>query len=99
MAEVIALRIEPGLLNKIDKLSKEGSSDRSTVIRQLILNGYNELLKEKAAKLYLESKITISEAAGLSGFTILEMEHYLVDKGFKSEYSIEDLEKEIALLG
>ncbi|MBI4017244.1 MAG: UPF0175 family protein [Candidatus Aenigmarchaeota archaeon] len=49
-------------------------------------------------KLYAEGKITFSEAAHHSGLTLFDMEHYLVDKGFKSEYSIEDLENELALL-
>ncbi len=38
------------------------------------------------------------EAAHQTGLTIWEMEKYLVEKGFKSSYSIEDLKK-IKMLG
>lgn len=55
-------------------------------------------LKEKAAEVYLEGKITLSEAARESNLTIWEIEKYLIEKGFKSEYSLEDLEKEVDLL-
>jgi len=56
------------------------------------------MIKEKAAEAYKEGKITISEAAQQASLTIWEMEEYLVDKGYKSDYSIDDLEKEILLL-
>ena len=51
-----------------------------------------------AAQQYIEGKITLSEAARLSNLTIWEMESYLVERGFKSEYSIEDLEREMKAL-
>src|SRR3989338_699014 len=56
------------------------------------------MIKEKAAEAYKEGKITISEAAQQASLTIWEMEEYLVDKGYKSDYSIDDLEKEILLM-
>ena len=98
MPDVVAIRMEWEFLKKIDSLSKEESEDRSTIIRKLIRTGYRELLKEKSARRYIQGKITLSEAAHTAELTILEMEHYLVDQGFKSEYSIEDLERELATL-
>jgi predicted HTH domain antitoxin len=47
---------------------------------------------------YTKGNITLSEAAEQAGLTIWEMERYLIENGFKSSYSIEDLEKEIKLL-
>ena len=63
-----------------------------------IKTGYNEMLKENSAMLYKSGKITLSEAARRAGLTLWEMEHYLVDSGFKSDYSIEDLQREMELL-
>ena len=54
---------------------------------------------KKAAQEYIQGKITISEAAHKAEITILEMEQYLVEEGYKSSYSIYDLDKEIRLLG
>jgi len=98
MPDVIAIRIEGDFLKKIDELSKQESEDRSTIIRKLVRTGYKELLKEKSAKSYIEGKITLSEAAHTASLTLFEMEQYLVEKGFKSDYSIEDLERELDLL-
>ncbi len=98
MNGAIAVRVKAELLEKIDELSREDSEDRSTMIRKLIVSGYKELLKEKASKLYMEGRITLSEAANRAGLTLMEMEHYLVDRGFKSQYSIDDLEREMSLL-
>ncbi len=56
------------------------------------------MFKKKAADEYLKGKITLSEAANRAELTIWEMEKYLVDNGYKSSYSIEDLEKELKSL-
>lgn len=55
-------------------------------------------LAKKAAEDYLKGKVTLSEAARKAELTLWEMEKYLVDNGFKSCYSVEDLEKELRLL-
>ena len=98
MAEVVAIRMEENFLSRIDQIGKEESADRSTVIRKLIQTGYKEMLKDNSALLYKAGKITLSEAARRAGLTLWDMEHYLVDSGFKSDYSLEDLQREMALL-
>ncbi len=98
MKDVIALRIGIELLREIDKLSKKMAVDRSTIVRELLIKGLKEFLKENAAQQYIERRITLSEAARLANLTIWEMECYLVERGFKSEYSIEDLEREMKVL-
>jgi len=57
-----------------------------------------KITKEKAAEAYMQEKITLSEAAKTANLTIWEMQKYLIDKGFKSDYSIDDLEKELESL-
>lgn len=54
--------------------------------------------QKRAAEEHLKGDITISEAAHRAGLTAWEMERYLVDHGFRSGYSREDLEKEMNLL-
>ncbi len=56
------------------------------------------MLKERAAEKYKEGKITFSEAAHRAGLSYWDLEQYLVSKGFKSEYSLDDLEEEVNLL-
>lgn len=98
MAEAIGIRIEGHFLKKIDKLGKEKGTGRSTIIRELIRLGYRDFIMEKVAQSYREGKITLSGAAKIAEVTLWEMEKYLVEKGFKSSYSLEDLESELKTL-
>ena len=99
MAEAIGIRLDKEFLKKIEKLGKEEVLDRSSTIRKLVHLGYKNLIKKKAAQDYIQGKITISEAAHKAEITIWEMKQYLVEEGYKSSYSIEDLDKEMKLLG
>ena len=98
MAEAIGIRMDDEFLRKIDRLTKEESEDRSTLIRKLSLIGYREFMKEKSARQYMEGKITISEAAQRASLTIFDMEKNLIEKGFVSRFALEDLERELKLL-
>ncbi len=98
MRQAIGIRLPKDVLRQIEELSKEELEDRSTVIRKLVMIGYRDLMQRKAAEDYVKGSITLSEAAHKSGLTLWEMEKYLVEQGFKSSYSIEDLERETKLL-
>ena len=98
MGEAIGIRLEEDFLKKIEIVSKEEVSDRSSVIRKLLHIGYKNFIISKAADKYREGKFTLSEAANQAEITLWEMETYLVEHGFKSEYSQEDLNEELSLL-
>jgi metal-responsive CopG/Arc/MetJ family transcriptional regulator len=98
MRQAIGIRLPKEVLRQIEKLSKEEMEDRSTVIRKLVLIGYRNFVKRKAAEEYIKGNITLSEAGHRAGLTIWEMEKYLVEQGFKSSYSVEDLQKEMKIL-
>ncbi len=96
--EPIGIRLERDMLKKIQKLEKKESLDRSTILRKLILIGYKYLVKKQAAEDYIKSKITLSEAAHRAEVTLWEMEQFLIEEGFKSSYSVEDLQNELKML-
>ena len=98
MSEIVAIRMDADLLGKVEKLGAEEMVDRSTLLRDLIRTGYREKIKMRAAQGYKEGKITFSEAAYRAGLTLWDMQHYLIDLGFRSEYSLDDLQKEMRLL-
>lgn len=98
MAEAIGIRLDDEILRKVDIVSKEEYSDRSTVIRKLLVLGLSEITKRKAAQSYREGRITLSEAAHTARLTLWDFQHYLVDAGFVSSYSIEDINEELELL-
>jgi predicted HTH domain antitoxin len=94
----VGVRLPKRVLEYIDKEAERQSVDRSVIIRRLVEIGAAELEKEKSAKLYMEGKISISGAAEIARLTIPEMVDYLVCKGFRSEYSVEDFRRGEALL-
>jgi len=98
MRQAIGIRLPKEVLKQVEKLSEEELEDRSTIIRRLVVIGYNDFMRKKAAEEYIKGNITLSEAAHKSGLTIWEMEKYLIEQGFKSSYSIEDFKKEVKIL-
>jgi len=98
MEQPIGIRLPKELLRNIDMLSKKEMEDRSTVIRKLVMLGYKDFMQRKVAEDYMRERITFSEAAQQAGLTLWEMEKYLVERGVKSSYSVEDLEREIRVL-
>lgn len=98
MEQPIGIRLPKELLRNIEKLSKKEMEDRSTVIRKLVMLGFKDFVLKKAAEEYIQGNITFSEAANEANATLWEFEKYLVEHGFKSNYSIEDLEREMKLL-
>jgi predicted HTH domain antitoxin len=86
----IGVRLSKKVLDYIDREAEIESVDRSVIIRRLVERGAAELEKEKAAKLYMEGKVSISGAAEMTKLTIPEMVDYLVGKGYRSEYSMDD---------
>ena len=65
------------------------------IVKDVTLSSNSE---EKTAQDYMNGLVTLSEAADQAGITLWEMESFLIQQGFKSEYSIEDLDKEMGLL-
>ncbi|MBI5389376.1 UPF0175 family protein [Candidatus Woesearchaeota archaeon] len=72
--------------------------DRSSTLRKLIVLGYKEHMKKKAAEDYRGGRITLTQAASIAELTVWDMEHYLVEHGFKTGYSLDDLRTETAML-
>lgn len=98
MPKSVGIRMDEELLKKLDEMSDEEGLDRSTLMRRLLKKGYKMIKKEKSADKYKKGQITLSKAAEEAGTTIWEMEKFLIESGYKSEYSIKDLEQEISNL-
>lgn len=94
MPKSVGIRMDEDLIKKLDRLASQENLDRSTIVRKLLKEGYGDYLKKRAAERYKKGRITISKAAEVAGITVWEMEKFLVEEGYKSSYSIEDLKKE-----
>lgn len=90
----IGIPVPDDLLEKLDRLSDELGLDRSTVIRRLIEIGYDKFMLDEAADRYRRGDLTMTEVADLAECTLWELERYLVQEGYVSDYSIADLARE-----
>jgi len=86
------------VLKYVEEQDRRENVDRSVMIRRFMEKGIEEFRKEKAAALYVEGKTSISGAAEIARLTIPEMVQFLVDKGYRSKYSLEDFRKGVKLL-
>ena len=98
MTQPLGIRLPKEILEKINQISAKEMEDRNTIIKKLIILGYADFMKKKYTQEYLAGSLTLSQAADCAGLTIWEMEKHLVENGFKSSYSTEDLEKELKSL-
>ena len=96
MPSAIGIRLDNDLLKKVGNIARAEDEDRSTVIRKLLMRGYRDWIKAKAAEAYIHGDTTMSEAAHRAGLSVWDMARYLVERGFKSSYSVEDLMTEAA---
>ena len=94
-SKAIGIRLENNFLERVEALIKEEHFDRSTIMRVLLEEGYASYIMKKAAEEYISGKTTISKAAEKARATVWEFEQFLVSRGFKSQYSTEDLKEEI----
>ncbi len=91
-------RIEPEILEMVDKVSEERKIDRTSAIKILVSAGWKELNEEKALRLYREGKISVDKAAKMAGITVSEMMDKIVAHGMKSDESVEEYREGVKIL-
>ncbi len=99
MSELIAVgvRLDKNLLFDLNKIAKSEHLDRTTIIRKLLFKAVYEYKVQQAMERYKKGVVSISRAAGEANMTMFEFVKYLIDHGYKSKYSVEDLERELVL--
>jgi predicted HTH domain antitoxin len=86
------------MVKELNQIADEEHVDRTTVIRKLIAEAIQNYKMDMVLGKYEQCKISISKAAEDTGLTVVEIEEYMVKKGYRSTYSTVDLEREIELL-
>ncbi len=99
MASTISVRLESNILKDLDKVENKWQTDRSEVIRRLLVNAVKNWKIKDALERLKERKITISEAAKDAEVSLWEMmdlaKHENIDW---IEYNKEDLKRDLKLL-
>ena len=95
----IGIRFSEQLLRQLERVAREENSDKSTLVRQFVAEHLKEYALRKACRKYGEGRISLSGAAREAGATVHEVLDCLKASGFRSEYSLEDLRRELNLVG
>ena len=91
----ISLMVPRELLEKSEKIAKEKSEDRSTVIRELLALGLKDYMVQEALKQYTEGKTSMEKAAELADVSIWKFLDVLKERRIPIRYDLDDIKKEI----
>ncbi len=93
---VLTLRIPEDMLKMIDEIAEREGKERSEVIRELLNIGLRDKLVEEAIKMYRDGKVSMWKAARIAGLSLWEFIEILKNKGVDIQYSIRELEEDLA---
>lgn len=93
--ERVTTKLPRDLLEIIERLAEEEQSDRSEVIRKLLMHAIQDISLEKALALYREGRVTLWKAAELAGLSLREMMEKVKERKIPVSYSVEDLERDL----
>ncbi len=95
MAVTVTTRIEEDLLKAIDKAAAAEATDRSTVIRKLLIESIKKWEIKQTLHEYEEGKLTFWQAARKCGISVWEMMDEAKKYKPRVPYTMEDFEHDI----
>ncbi|MBM3699603.1 MAG: ribbon-helix-helix protein, CopG family [Actinobacteria bacterium] len=95
MPVTITTRVSDNLAKLIDKIAKNEGMDRSTVLRRFLEKSTKNWFLEKSLKEYQEGKLTLRQAAKISGLSLWEIIEEVKNKKIYFPYTIEDLKDDL----
>ena len=94
MDAVITTRIPFAAAKDLQLFIKEEHTDRSTLIRKMLLAALEEKKIEYALQKYKEGEITLGKAAELAKVILRKMLHLASDRGIPFQYALSDLQQD-----
>jgi len=95
MTATITTRVEEKLLQEIDQLSKENQMDRSSFLRNLIVEGLGIEKEKKVLKMYKDRKISMAKAAEMLEIDLWQMIDIIKREKIYLDYSEEELKEDL----
>lgn len=83
---------------EIEKLASLEDTDKSKLMRELIVLGIKERKLKKALKFYVEGKITLWKAARLSEISLWKMIEVVKEKKLPLQYGEKELKEDLKAL-
>ncbi|MBC7090736.1 MAG: UPF0175 family protein [Nitrososphaeria archaeon] len=99
MSEVISARLPKEMVKLVEEIAREERMDKSTVLEKALEHYISEWRLKKAVELYRDGLVTLPRAAEIAGVSVWEMTNILAEKKVTVQYSVEDLEEDLRVLG
>lgn len=94
MYETIATRVPRQIVKDINTLANEEKTDRSKIIRELLVDALKEKLVERALERYAKEEISLGKAAELARIPLIDFMCCAAARKIPLHYSIESLESD-----
>ncbi len=99
MSEIISFRVDDKIKKDLSELETKWQTDRSEIIRRLLVEGIKEWKIQNSLEEISSNKISIGKAAEKCGISIWELLDIIKRKNIDwVGYSDEDLKKDLEIL-
>ena len=92
----VSVRIDAKTLKDIEFAGRELELDRSEVLRRFLSEAIRQFKIKKALELLGQRRVSVGKAAEIAEISIYELMELADRSGIELDYSIQDLEKDIA---
>lgn len=97
--KLTTLRLPAEIDREIEKLAHINDSDKSKILRELIIIGIRERKIQEAIRLYQEGKVTLWKAARLAGVSLWKMMEIVAKMKITAQYGEKELREDLKALG
>lgn len=95
---LISFRLPIEIEKEIEKLAYLEDSDKSKLIRELLIIGIKERKLEEALKLYKEGRISLWRAARMADMSLWKMMEIVKERKIIAQYSEKELKEDLKAL-
>ena len=96
--KLMTFRIPLEVDKELEKLASMEDSDKSKLIRELIILGIKERRISESIKLYLEGRITLWKAARIADISLWKMIEILKERKITLQYGERELKEDLKAL-
>ena len=95
--KLITLRVPQSVDDEISRISKLKDSDKSRLMRILLIKGMKDIKIEMAVDMYSKGRISLWKAARLADISLWEMIDIVKDKKIELQYGIRELKQDMGV--
>lgn len=96
--KLMTFRLPIEVDKEIEKLASLEDTDKSKLIRELIVLGIKERKLEEALKLYIQSRISLWKAARLADLSLWKMMEIVKERKIPAQYGEKELKEDLKAL-